>query len=122
MNKKEYQEYKEAVAHTFKEDGITNLTHGYLTCPNCNFDFFQDAVDIETVKCGCGSTKAELDEPSFSWRSCECCGSIFSGDRYHATGYSPKADGIIEYEICEDCLYYAEYGRLDDMTMLEIED
>ena len=29
---------------------------------------------------------------------------------------------ILEYDkVCEDCIYYAEYGRLDDKTMSEIE-
>ena len=122
MNKKEYQEYEEAVAHTFKEDGIVNLSHGHLTCPDCNFDFFQDSVDTETVKCGCGNTKEVLDAPSFSWRPCECCGSRLGGDRYHTTGFNPEMKEVYEYEICEDCLYYAEYRRLDDMTMMDMED
>ena len=26
-----------------------------------------------------------------------------------------------EYDICEDCVYFAEYGRLDDTTMMEVE-
>lgn len=26
-----------------------------------------------------------------------------------------------EYSICIDCEYYVTYGRLDDMTMMEIE-
>ena len=121
MNKKEYQEYEKAVAHTFKEDGITNLSQGHLKCPDCNFDFFQDAVDTETVKCMCGSTKAELDEPSFSWRACECCGSHLGGDRYHAISFNHTTDEIYEYEICVDCLHYVEYGRLDDMTMMDME-
>jgi hypothetical protein len=29
---------------------------------------------------------------------------------------------VYEYSVCSDCLYYAEYGCLDDWTMMEIED
>jgi hypothetical protein len=28
---------------------------------------------------------------------------------------------ILEYEICSDCLYFAEYDCLDDMTMMDLE-
>ena len=122
MTKEEYKEYQERVEKFFRDEGITNLSHGHLTCPYCGFDFFQNAVDTETVECGCKNTKAMLDEPSFSWRACECCGSQLGGDRYHATGFNPTTDEIYEYEICGDCLYYAEYGRLDDMTMMDIGD
>lgn len=30
-------------------------------------------------------------------------------------------DFKVELTVCDDCLYYVEYGHLDDMTMLEVE-
>ena len=60
-------------------------------------------------------------EPEFSWRSCECCGTELGGDRYEARAYHPATNQVLEYEVCADCVYYAEYGQLDDATMLEIE-
>lgn len=61
-------------------------------------------------------------EPYFSWRPCECCRSTLGGDRYYATGYNPNTKQVLEYEICADCGYYAEYGQLDDQTMLDLTD
>jgi hypothetical protein len=60
-------------------------------------------------------------ETYFSWRSCECCGTTLGGDREDANGYNPTTKEVQEYSVCTDCIYYAEYGRLDDMTMLEVE-
>ncbi len=61
-------------------------------------------------------------EPYFSHRSCDCCGTHLGGDRYAATGYNPETEEVLEYEVCQDCVYYAEYGQLDDQSMLDIED
>lgn len=57
-------------------------------------------------------------EPYFSWHPCDCCGSHLGGNREDYIGID--AHGPIEYSICEDCVYYNEYGRLDDMTMARI--
>lgn len=106
MNKQEYQEYEASIADFFEREGIGNLSAE-----------LGDDVDHECVICeetvGC--------EPSFSWRSCECCGSHLGGNRYHATGWNPETKEAYCYEVCADCIYYDEYGQLDDMTMLEIE-
>jgi len=59
-------------------------------------------------------------EPFFSWSHCNCCGGSLGGDREKATGFNPTTKEIQEYTVCTDCLYYAEYGQLDDMTMLRI--
>jgi hypothetical protein len=55
-------------------------------------------------------------EPYFSWHNCECCKRPLGGNREDYI-----ADTGLVYSICDDCVYYNEYGRLDDMTMLEIE-
>ena len=51
-------------------------------------------------------------EPYFSWQSCECCGTDLGGDRYEARAYHPATNQVLEYEVCQDCLYYATYGQL----------
>lgn len=60
------------------------------------------------------------EEPSFSWSSCDCCGSTLGGDRHPAHGYD-KDDNLIHLNVCADCFYYLNYGQLDDVSMLEIE-
>ena len=59
-------------------------------------------------------------EPYFSWHHCECCGRPEGGNRYDCDGYNEIMKEVEKYAVCEDCLYYAEYGQLDDMTMIEI--
>ena len=91
MTKAEYAEYQQAVADFFDHEGIANLS----------------------------STSSES---YFSWRPCRCCGTRLGGDREDANGFNPTTQEIQTYEfICTDCIYYAEYGQLDDRTMLEIE-
>lgn len=60
-----------------------------------------------------GMTKQE-------YHACECCGRPEGGNREHATGWNPTTEEIQEYTACSDCIYYAEYGKLDDMTMLDV--
>lgn len=62
-------------------------------------------------------------EPYFSWSSCNCCGNTLGGDRYDCDGYNRATKEVEEYDnICTDCVYFVEYGQLDDTTMMEIED
>lgn len=94
MNRKEYKEYREAVKDFFETEGITGLSRR----------------DMES-------------ESYFSSASCDCCGTLLAGDRLQCSGYNPRTMLTVEdYEICPDCYYYAEYGQLNDMTMMEIED
>ena len=122
MKKAEYKEYEKSVADFFQVEGITNLSGNVMTCPDCYFDFSQDGVDENIVKCGCGYTMENINESEFSWHSCDCCGTQLGGTRYKASGYNPNLKEIFVYEICQDCLYYAAYGTLDDMTMMDMED
>lgn len=119
MTKKEYAAYEAAVADFFAAEGIENLSSGCVRCPECsghpemNFDGDYPACP------DCGFTDAGV--AFFSWRWCDCCKTSLGGNRYHSSGYHREKKEIYEYVICEDCVYYAEYGRLDDQTMDEIE-
>jgi len=104
MTRTEYVEYKKAVADFMEKEGITNLTSesgDEHDCPICG-----GLVD---------------GDEHFSWTRCDCCDRNLGGSRYHATGYNPTTKEGQCYEICTDCVYYGEYGQLDDMTMLEVE-
>ncbi len=59
-------------------------------------------------------------DPWFSWTPCECCGSTLGGNREYLFTRNEN-DTIVHFEICEDCVYYLNYGRLDDMTMQRIQ-
>lgn len=122
MTKQEYKEYQEKVAKFFEDEGIQNLSIGVINCADCGFDFFQEGIRDLEIKCGCGYTHHDLEMPWFSNAWCDCCGTHLVGDRYHASGYNPETKEVQEYEVCQDCLYYAEYGQLDDMTMMDMED
>jgi hypothetical protein len=90
--KKEYQKYKDKVKSFFEKEGIANLT----ALPDANY--------------------------YFSKQNCDCCNTLEGGDRIDANGYNPTTKQIQQiYVICKNCEYYAEYGQLDDMIMLEIE-
>ena len=116
MNKAEYAEYESDVAAFFEREGIDNLSTGHHECPECHVAW-DDADNCPQ----CGADRECMDEPYFSWRSCDCCGSHLGGNREHATGYNLTTKQIQEYSVCEDCAYYSAYGRLDDTTMLEVE-
>ena len=117
MTKQEYTEYEESFKNGSK--GFTAWSSGF--CSGC-----QDCLDGQNICC---SDKAEamierdeiVNEPNFSSQACDICGSHLGGDRYAAHALDDDNE-IVHFEICTDCIYYMEYGQLDDMTMLEIEE
>lgn len=114
MTKQEYVDYIRCFEAGI--DGLEYLSSGY--CPGCR------ECEEQYGLCEEGENYPEV-EPSFSWRPCEICNSHLGGDRYPVHGCIDSAeDGVItvHLEACVDCVYYLEYGRLDDMTMLEIEE
>lgn len=101
MNRQEYEAYESAVADFFESEGLQNLS-------------------IITTD---SDEDCETSESYFSWQPCECCCRSLAGDRYDCNGYNPDTEEVQgPYSVCVDCVYYAEYGQLDDMTMLDIED
>ena len=91
MNRKEYKNFEYSIEQFFKTEGITNLS------------------SIEDC------------ESYFSHLPCDCCQRHWGGEREDANGYNPTTKKIYEYSVCIDCIYYAAYGHLDDMSMLDIE-
>jgi len=84
----DYEEYEQAFAEFFKSEGIQNL-----------------------------STSPDV-EPHFSHVPCDCCKGHFAGNRFEAWAYTLAPQRIQgPHIVCEDCIYYATYGRLDDQTM-----
>jgi len=102
MTKREYRQYEARVKAFFETEGISNLTSS-----------------PPTEHCLCEESQ-DFSEPYFSSQPCECCGTNLAGDREHATAYNPEHKTVLCYEVCADCLYYAEYGHLDDITMMDI--
>lgn len=98
MTKQEYVDYQESVREFFDRTGLTNLS-----------PITTDDNDWEEY---------------FSWQPCECCGSPLGGSRFDCNGAIRNPDGTFEpsisFSVCIDCVYYAEYGRLDDLTMMEV--
>jgi hypothetical protein len=91
MTAAEYRTYEETVNTFLHTEGVRNLSCGEDCCP------------------------------SFSWTPCDCCKSPLGGSRHEMTAYHEETKQVLEFSICEDCVYYSAYGRLDDTTMMELE-
>jgi hypothetical protein len=112
MTKQEYADYEKRV--TFYLNGLEFISTG--PCPGCE-------------KCGIPEDAENYEEePWFSKNPCEICSRLQGGMResWHAvlTGETlngvPQSDRILHGDCCTDCVYYLNYGRLDDTTMDEI--
>ncbi len=98
-------------------------------CPDCDG---QGTIEESGELSGCnrcaaeGTIKATEHEiesaghDEFSRSECEACGSTLGGARYAAHGRN-EASEIIHFDVCADCLYFLNYGQLDDTTMMEME-
>ena len=126
MNRQEYEQYQGdfAAGVADLEDG--SFSAGFWKCPDCDSDNFDNCDGCRE----CDKTAEQLQaysEPSFSWSSCDICGSHLGGDRYTVIACLKGArkagwteDHQWQGEVCFDCLYFECYGQLDDMTMLEV--
>lgn len=106
MTKAEYEEYKDAVERGLK--GLTAASSGcaHSHCSDCECD----AKDGD---------ECHMGEPWFSWRACEVCGSTLGGDRQAVHALDANNE-MVHMNACVDCVYFIEYGCLDDTTMAEI--
>jgi hypothetical protein len=100
--KADYQEYEESVARFIADEGIQHLSTGTA-----------DLLAGEDLDC-------EQGEPWFSWRPCQCCKSHLGGSREYLYARD-RNDELVQFTICEDCVYYVNYGRLDDQTMSRVQ-
>jgi len=140
MTKAEYAAYVERVETYLKglEAVSTGATRG---CEECCSDFGVRFGEHDPEECGCdylgngswdcGHVDGEDEEPlndegGFSWSPCEVCDSSLGGNRYTWHAIIPK-DGdvkggtMVHGTCCEDCVYFINYGKLDDSTMWDIE-
>lgn len=103
-DKADYEKYTKDVARFIESAGIDFLSTG------CS------ALDHTAT----GHENREHSEPWFSWRPCDCCKSTLGGMREYLFGCLKGTSEQVHFEICEDCVYYIEYGKLDDATMLRV--
>lgn len=97
MNREDYESYQQSVASFFEREGVDNLS------PMSDED-------------------GDWIEDEFSWRPCECCRCNLGGNRISCNGYNPTTQEVQgPYSVCGHCVYYNEYGRLDDETMSRVE-
>ena len=98
MTRAEYEAYQAAVEAFFEREGLSTLSTGSI-----EHDYNEDG------------------DPFFSWYRCDCCDRPRGGERETCIGYNPTTKEVQgDYALCLDCVYYNEYGQLDDMTMLEL--
>lgn len=99
MTKIEYAAYEAAVADFMAREGIANLSTGHYKCPDCKVQFDDGG------KCpDCGADQQCVNEPFFSWGSCDCCGSQQGGNREFATGYNPATNRVQIHDLRGLCL------------------
>jgi len=115
MTKAEYAQYQANFDAFLKREGIDSFSTGSL-----DHDYVNPCESDNHMHDDNGDY---ANEPYFSWSPCDCCGTTLGGHREDCIAYNPNTKEIQgDYRICEDCIYYNEYGQLDDMTMLEMED
>lgn len=114
MTKQEYEDYQARVASTWKD--VEHVSSGGI--PSCA-DCFPDAIECphceEFLDSDGKAITTENLEPWCSSSSCDICGDPLQGNRYPVHGLC-KGD-LVHYDACDDCVYYTEYGRLDDAQM-----
>lgn len=118
MTPYEYAVYEANVTSFFEREAIENLSGGEPYCPECG-----ETLEMGVEFCPeCDVDPEYRYETYISSCSCDCCGDTFQGEREFASGYNREKNSISTYSVCPDCIYYSEYGRLDDTRMAEIDD
>lgn len=104
MTKQEYVDYQHRIAQFLERENLQT--------------FSQEPNKLES---GEYDTESDYPEAYFSWQPCECCGSPLGGNREDYIGFNQETGEVQgPYSICVDCVYYTEYGQLDDVTMGEM--
>lgn len=118
MTREEYEQYQQQVA-AFRA-GVDHVASG--PCPGCD-----ECLELpEGAEIGDPSSEwCDLaSEPHFSRSACDVCNSTLGGNRYPAHALFRDDGGReqrVHLDICEDCLMYLEYERLDDRSMAAME-
>ena len=92
-------------------EGLDFISPG--VCPGC--DVCRSDYGFDTLAdLAAAWEKGEIaEDPHFSWRPCECCGSALGGDRYDAHGVDSEGE-IVHFSICVDCLCYLANGDIPE--------
>lgn len=77
-----------------------------------NFQLFVNDFKLSHLSTG--------SENTFSWDRCDCCQDDNGGDRFELFAHQDGNSEIVTFSVCVDCLYYVNYGHLDDETMARI--
>jgi ribosome-binding protein aMBF1 (putative translation factor) len=101
-----YQKYVDGQLATLQHFSSGSWLEECDECPHYGDEEYENGVSYQA-------------EPYFSWSRCELCGSTVGGTREDAHAYYEGQ--LVHLRICSDCVYYAEYGHLDDQTMSDIE-
>ncbi len=137
MTQQDYNDYVNSVESFFTREGLQNLSQvdleeeSYFTSTPC--ECCRRRLGGDRYHCN-GFRPTKLHEVSaerlgnlllstvlllwsiiFNRKSFDnCLREVFQ--------YQITLGTILEFEVCSDCLYYAEYGQLDDMTMMYLEE
>jgi hypothetical protein len=111
----DYREYQKAIEASLQ--GLIAVSTG--DCPDCQE--CADAYGMDLAEYNASYEACNLSgDPSFSWSSCAVCGSSLGGNREPVHAVNEKNEVVHLDGACEDCVYYLEYGRLDDTTMMRL--
>ena len=112
-NTEDYAKYEAAVESG--GEGLEHFSSGVcLNCSDCEDYCAREDYDSDE------DWYEAVSESHFSWSDCDLCNRQLGGDRYPAHALSDDRE-ITHLDVCDDCVYYIEYGRLDDTTIDRIE-
>jgi hypothetical protein len=133
----EYQSYVDSVGFFFEREGIHNLSQvdsneeayfSWSACECCGSNLGGDRYHCNGFK------PTLLSEVSVRrvlpllwsvicllWSVIVQSEKLFDARLRKVSNRNIELGDILEYEICSDCLYFAEYDCLDDMTMMNLE-
>lgn len=106
QTKAQYLGYQARVAAFIAYEGLSHLSTGCIPYGEPDENGQEDNQD---------------GEPWFSWKPCEMCGCGLGGNREYLFARD-TINEICQYTICEDCVCYVNYGRLNDQTMARVEE
>ena len=111
-------EYIDAVTNS--ENAITGSIDAGL-CPGCSD--CESAYGVYGDEFLRAYETGEISDEGFTTLSdCDCCMRSFDGYHTEYAAHGMDDDGIVHYDICEDCRDYLTDGTLPDLPEWEIQD